>query len=284
MKRLLKLLFLIGAVAMAGCSSLPIDRSINSIHQYSRAQFLILHYTAIDNPKSLKVLSEGAVSIHYLVTTPDDDLPGHQNPKIFQLVPDTSRAYHAGLSSWKGHTQLNGSSIGIEIVNLGYRDGPNGREYFDFPKAQMDLVLALVKKIVKEHDIKPEFILGHSDIAPLRKSDPGPRFPWKRLADEGLIPWPDAAKVAEKKAYYEMNLPNALWFQQKLAAHGFDAPQTGELDKATRAMMVAFQLKYRQAKFDGEMDAETAAILDVMTSGGSVLKKADELGSIHLRK
>lgn len=269
---------------LAGCSTLQIDRSINSVGQDSRAQFLILHYTAIDNPKSLKVLSEGAVSSHYLVTDDKDDLPGHAGPKIFQLVPDTRRAYHAGLSSWKGHTQLNAASIGIEIVSLGYRDGPNGREYFDYPKSQMDLVVALVKKIVKEHEIRPDRILGHSDIAPLRKSDPGPRFPWKRLADEGIIPWPDDEKVAEKRAYYEMNLPNVLWFQEKLTAHGFDAPQTGELDKATRAMVTAFQLKYRQSKFDGELDAETAAILDVMTSGGSVLKRADELGSIHLRK
>jgi len=224
------------------------------------------------------------VSSHYLVTDDANDLPGHSNPKIFQLVDENRRAYHAGLSFWKGSTALNAASIGIEITNIGYRDGPNGREFFDFPKSQMDLVVRLVKDIVKRHDIKPERILGHSDIAPLRKTDPGPRFPWKRLADEGIIPWPDAAKVAEKLAYYQTTTPNVLWFQQKLAEHGFDAPQNGELDKATRAMIGAFQLKYRQSLFDGTPDAETAAILDVMTSGGSVLKRADEMGSIHLAK
>ncbi|MFN7220605.1 MAG: N-acetylmuramoyl-L-alanine amidase, partial [Burkholderiales bacterium] len=263
---------------------LYIDRSYNSVSQDSRAQFLILHYTAIDNPKSLKVLTEGAVSSHYLVTDGAEDLPGHSSPKIFQLVHDHRRAYHAGLSSWKGHTQLNAASIGIEIVNLGYRDGPSGREFFDYPDAQMDLVIRLVKKIVKEHDIRPDRILGHSDIAPLRKSDPGPRFPWKRLADEGLIPWPDQQNVAEKLTYYSTTLPNVLWFQQKLAEHGFDPPQSGELDKATRAMISAFQMKYRQSKFDGEPDAETAAILDVMTSGGSVLRRAADMGSIHLAR
>lgn len=271
-------------VSLTGCSTLYIDRSYNSVSQDSRAQFLILHYTAIDNPKSLKVLTEGAVSSHYLVTDGTEDLPGHSSPKIFQLVPDHRRAYHAGLSSWKGHTQLNAASIGIEIVNLGYRDGPSGREFFDYPDSQIDLVIRLVKKIVKEHEIRPDRILAHSDIAPLRKSDPGPRFPWKRLADEGLIPWPDEKKVAEKLAYYTTTPPNVLWFQQKLAEHGFDPPQSGELDKATRAMISAFQMKYRQSKFDGEPDAETAAILDVMTSGGSVLRRAADMGSIHLAR
>ncbi len=272
------------AIALSGCSTLYIDRTYTSVSQDSRAQFLILHYTAIDNPKSLRVLTQDAVSSHYLVTDDADDLLGHQAPKIFQLVDDTRRAYHAGLSSWKGQTQLNAASIGIEIVNIGFRDDPGGRVFFDYPKAQMDLVIKLVKKIVKEHKILPERILGHSDIAPLRKTDPGPRFPWKRLADEGIIPWPDEKLVAEKKAYYETTLPNVLWFQQKLEAHGFAAPQNGELDKATRAMIGAFQLKYRQTLFDGTPDAETAAILDVMTAGGSVLKRADEMGSIHLAK
>lgn len=280
-----KILFaLMLVVSFSGCSTLYIDRTYTAKSQDSRAQFLILHYTAIDHPKSLRVLTQDAVSSHYLVSDGAGDSPDNFRPMIYQLVDETRRAYHAGLSSWKGHTQLNAASIGIEIVNIGYRDGVNGREFFDFPKAQIDLVVALVKKIVKEHNVQPDRILGHSDIAPLRKSDPGPRFPWKRLADEGIIPWPDEQAVAEKRSYYETSLPNVLWFQQKLEAHGFAPPQNGELDKATRAMIGAFQMKYRQSLFDGMPDAETAAILDVMTSGGSVLKRADELGSIHLAK
>ncbi len=270
-----RILIVCVALLLSGCSTLSIDRSYNAKSQDSRAQFLILHYTAIDHPKSLRVLTEDAVSSHYLVTDGAGE-PGNERAKIFQLVDETRRAYHAGVSSWKGQTQLNAASIGIEIVNLGFRDGPNGREYFDYPKPQMDLVVALVKRIVKEHNILPERILGHSDIAPLRKTDPGPRFPWKRLADEGIIPWPDEKLVVEKKAYYDTVLPNVLWFQQKLEAHGFSPPQTGELDKATRAIIGAFQLKYRQSQFDGTPDAETAAILDVMTSGGAVLKKVDD--------
>jgi len=117
-------------IMLSGCSSLYIDRTYTAKSQDSRAQFLILHYTAIDNPKSLRVLTEDAVSSHYLVTDHTNDLPGQKNPKIFQLVDETRRAYHAGLSSWKGHTQLNAASIGIEIVNIGFRDGTFSRIVF----------------------------------------------------------------------------------------------------------------------------------------------------------
>ncbi len=269
--------FLITAL-LSGCSTLNIDHNYNAISQDSRAQFLILHYTAIDFQKSLKVLTEDNVSSHYLVSDGIGDVAGNERPKIYQLVDENRRAYHAGLSSWKGQTQLNAASIGIEIVNIGYRETPEGRVYIDFPANQIDLVVALVKKIVKKHNIQPDRILAHSDIAPLRKPDPGPRFPWKRLADEGLIPWPDAVRVAEKKTYYEMTLPNALWFQQKLEKHGFVVAQTGEFDKDTLSVIGAFQMKYRQRLFDGTPDAETAAILDVMTSGGAVLKRVDVQG------
>ncbi len=277
-------LSIVAMSVFSGCSTLYIDRTHTAKSQDSRAQFLILHYTAIDHPTSLRVLTEQAVSSHYLVSDGAKDTPENYRPRIFQLVDESRRAYHAGVSYWKGHTQLNASSIGIEIVNLGYRDTPQGRQFFDYPKAQMDLVVALVKKIAKKHDIKPDRILGHSDIAPQRKSDPGPLFPWKRLADEGLIPWFDDAAVAAKKIEYEKQLPDVEWFQKKLDQFGYSVSLNGEFDKATRAVITAFQLRFRQAKFDGEPDAETAAILDVMTGSSTVLKQAAELGVIHLQK
>ncbi len=281
MKRILLALFCISF--FSGCSTLYIDRTYTAKSQDSRAQFLILHYTAIDHPTSLRVLTQQAVSSHYLVSDGANDVPGNEAPVIYQLVDENRRAYHAGVSYWKGHTQLNASSIGIEIVNLGYRDTPEGRKYFDFPKAQMDLVIALVKKIVKEHNISPERVLGHSDIAPQRKNDPGPRFPWKRLADEGLIPWFDDALVAQKRVTYETELPSIEWFQKKLDQFGYAVPLNGEHDKATRAVMTAFQLRFRPTIFDGKPDAETAAILDVMTSGSTILKQAAELGIVHIK-
>lgn len=258
---------LLGACA----SGPPIDRTYTAAYQDSRAQFLILHYTALDFPTSLRVLTEQRVSSHYLVR----DIP----PTIFQLVDENRRAYHAGLSSWKGQTQLNAASIGIEIVNLGYQTTSQGRVYFDFPEAQIDAVIALVKKIVTEHKIPPERVLAHSDIAPQRKPDPGPRFPWKRLAQAGLILWPDADLVAQKKIAYEQQLPDIAWFQQKLAMHGYATPRNSELDEETVNVVAAFQMKYRPLLFDGIPDAETAAMLEVLTMPKDVVNAAIELAT-----
>jgi N-acetylmuramoyl-L-alanine amidase len=194
------------------------------------------------------------VSSHYLVR--DDP------PVIYRLVDEGRRAWHAGVSSWQGNTNLNSSSIGIEIVNFGDRNGG----WQDYPKAQMDAVIALVKDIVKRHNIRPDRIVGHSDIAPQRKTDPGPRFPWKRLADEGIIKWPDAAEVARREPAFARQLPDVEWFQLMLAKHGYAVPANGELDEATVRVIAAFQMRYRQARYDGLPDAETAAILDVLVN------------------
>ena len=251
--------WLLPLLVLAGCARGPsIDRSYHAKSQDSRAQFLILHFTNEDWDSSLKILTEGKVSSHYLV---------RENPvKIYQLVPEDRRAYHAGVSSWKGQTMLNAASIGIEIVNSGDVQGPDGTAYAEYSKAQMDAVVELVKAIVARHQIRPDRILGHSDIAPMRKVDPGPKFPWKRLADEGLIPWPDAAAVATKRAAYEAALPDVAWFQTKLTDHGFAPPRTGELDDTTRRILSAFQMKYRPTRYDGVPDAETAALLEVLTA------------------
>ncbi len=250
------------ALTLAACTSgPPIDNRYTSQNQDSRVQFLILHFTNGDFQHSLEELTMGNVSSHYLV----DVSP----PTIYQLVPESRRAWHAGQSYWNGVAQLNAGSIGIEIVNRGEQPDPlkpGGKIYADYPQAQIDAVIALVKKIVAEHHIRPEYILGHSDIAPQRKVDPGPKFPWKQLADAGLIPWPDAARVAQRQAAFAAALPSASWFQQKLARHGYQVPQSGEFDETTCNVISAFQMKYRPARFDGMADAETAAILDVLTA------------------
>lgn len=258
MKKLLLFLTMSLLALLTGCATPYIDRSYTAVSQDSRAQFLILHYTAGNFAGSLQTLTQGPVSSHYLVN--------ENPPTIYQLVDETRRAYHAGVSYWKGATQLNASSIGIEIVNLGYRDTPEGRIYFDFPQPQIDAVIALVKKIVKENGIKPERVLGHSDIAPGRKPDPGPRFPWKQFADAGLIMWPDANAVAARKNGFEQQLPDTVWWQRTLAQHGYAVPQNGEMDQATTSVIAAFQMKYRPANFAGIPDAETAAMLDVLTA------------------
>jgi N-acetylmuramoyl-L-alanine amidase len=244
---------------LAGCAGgPPIDTSYTSIGQESRAQWLVIHYTVGDFPSSLKILTEGPVSSHYLVR--DDP------PIVYRLVDESRLAWHAGVSSWKGYTQLNASSIGIEIVNLAVEGPPETGYWPEFPPAQVNAVVALVKDIVKRHHIRPDHIVGHSDIAPQRKMDPGPKFPWKRLADEGLIPWPDANTVAQRRPGFEAQLPDVLWFQDMLGRHGFAVPKTGELDPATRRVVSSFQMKYRPARFDGTPDAETAALLDVLVT------------------
>ena len=256
----MKILSSLAIVALAaGCAGgPPIDTTYSSVSQDSRAQYLVIHFTSEDFASSLKVLTQGPVSAHYLVR--DDP------PIVYRLVDENRRAYHAGVSSWKGQTQLNAASIGIEIVNLGDRGPPDALTWSDYPKAQIDVVVALVKDIVKRHDIRPDRIVGHSDIAPQRKVDPGPRFPWKRLAEAGLVSWPDAARVSASQAAFEQGLPDIAWFQRMLALHGFAVPQNGELDAATRNVLVAFQMKYRPARFDGEPDAETAALLDSLVN------------------
>lgn len=255
MKRVSAILLL---AMLSGCATGPvIDRTFTAVGQDSRVQFLILHYTVIDFPTSLKVLTQQRASSHYLV---------RENPvEIYQLVDENRRAWHAGVSFWKGRTSLNDSSIGIEIVNEARDDPPDGY-YPDYPPAQIDAVIALVKKIVAEHKIPPDHVLGHSDIAPQRKQDPGPRFPWKRLADEGLVLWPDATRVAERKPKYENTLPDIGWFQERLARVGYAVPRNSEFDEATVNVLARLQMKYRPALYDGMPDAETAAILDVLTS------------------
>jgi N-acetyl-anhydromuramyl-L-alanine amidase AmpD len=242
---------------LAGCAAGPrIDTTYSSVGQNSRVRYLVLHFTTTDFDESLATLTQGDVSSHYLVR----DNP----PTIFRLVDDNRRAWHAGASSWKGNTEINASSIGVEIVNRGYEDGV----WFDYPPEQIDAAIELVRKLVRDHDISPDRILGHSDVAPQRKVDPGPRFPWKRLADAGLVTWPDPAMVATRRAGYERQPPSVAWFQQRLEQHGFAVPRNGNLDDATRKVLSAFQMKYRPARFDGEPDSETAALLDVLTSDG----------------
>ncbi|WMW80088.1 N-acetylmuramoyl-L-alanine amidase [Undibacterium cyanobacteriorum] len=249
---------LLSACVSTGFNLNQIDTRVSAKAQESRVRFLILHYTALDHDKSLKVLSEQAVSAHYLVSNED-------KPRVYQLVDENKMAYHAGLSSWKNYTALNASSIGIEIVNFGFEETPDGKRFFAFPSQQIDAVIMLAKDIAARHQIKPEFVLGHSDIAPQRKSDPGPYFPWKRFAEAGLILWPDEQLVAQQKALFEAQLPDVTWMQKKLAEFGYATPQTGKLDPETKNVITAFQMRYRPNLFDGNIDAETAAMLEVLT-------------------
>jgi N-acetylmuramoyl-L-alanine amidase len=247
---------------LAGCAGTGprIDNSLAAKSQSSRVKFVVLHYTVSDLEQSKKILTQQVVSSHYLLTD-------GQAPIIYSLVDETRQANHAGVSNWKNYTLLNGSSIGIEIVNPGFTMDANGnRIWYPFPQAQVDQLILLLKEIVAKHHIPPENILGHSDIAPGRKQDPGPMFPWFQLAQAGLVQWPEAARVTAVRPQFELLLPDTAWFQQRLAKFGYATPQTGELDTATKNVITSFQMKYRPAIIDGAPDAETAALLDVLTT------------------
>ena len=255
------------ALLLSACASPPlrIDTRHESAVQASRVQFLILHYTVADFEDSLDILTgtKRGVSVHYLV---------REDPvQVYQLVDESRLARHAGESYWNGMTTLNASSIGIEIVNPGYVDTPEGRMYAPYPQSQIDTVIELSKDIVARHGIAPGHVLGHADIAPGRKQDPGPMFPWKQLADAGLVPWPDAEQVSARlTAYRDAPLPDIAWFQQRLASVGYRVAQSGELDQATRDVISTFQMKYRPTDIRGEPDAETAAYLDVASTPGGL--------------
>lgn len=249
---------ILSLILLAGCASGPrIDTSHQSVNHDSRIQFVVVHYTNASLERSLQLLTHGEVSSHYLI---GDD----KGATIYKLMDENLRAWHAGESEWDGRTWLNSSSIGIEIVNPGFKDTPTGRVWYPYTEDQVQSLIVLLKDISKRYAINPRNIIGHSDIAPLRKLDPGPLFPWKRLAAEGLGIWPNEQAVARQQQLFAASVPSISWFQAQLARAGYATPQTGELDVATRHVIAAFQMRFRPARFDGTPDAQTAALLWVL--------------------
>lgn len=258
---------------LAGCSSpyngkphklidrgeYKVDTSMPSVAQNERVRFLVLHYTATDDATSLKILTQGEVSAHYLVKTHPDSIDG--KPIVLQLVPESQRAWHAGVSNWHGCSSLNDTSIGIEIVNKGFTEKMLGREWYPYNESQIKLIERLTKDIVERYGIDPTDVVAHSDIAPLRKSDPGPLFPWKRLAQLGVGAWPDDATVTKYiDGRNKQDSASVSIIQQALARYGYQIPQSGELDNETQQVIKAFQMHFRAQDFSGVPDVETEAI------------------------
>ncbi|RQP07788.1 MAG: N-acetylmuramoyl-L-alanine amidase [Chryseobacterium sp.] len=252
-----------GSLVAANPQGYVISRTyFPAIGQNFRQRYLILHYTALDDDKSLTVLTQQSVSAHYLVGTQDDN-------EIYQLVDENKRAYHAGISSWRKDAQLNDTSIGIEIVNRGYTaDAAGNRTFYAYPEHQFRKVAALAKDIVTRYMIPPTNVLGHSDVAPTRKQDPGPFFPWKRLYDEyGIGMWYDddvKTQLQEQLLNFDLDKTQPTFitnFQQQLASFGYDLRSTGLWDTPTRKTIEAFQYHFRPQLADGNLDAETYAIL-----------------------
>ncbi len=222
----------------------------------SAVDMLVLHYTGMESAEAaLDKLCDpaAAVSAHYLV---DED------GTVFRLVPEERRAWHAGVACWAGERDVNDRSIGIELVNPGHEFG-----YRPFPEAQMAALEALAAGVVAHHRIPAWRVLGHSDVAPARKSDPGELFDWARLARAGVGLWPGEAGTGvagddppEPLAPGDEG-PGVADLQRALAAYGYEVPVTGVFDKATRFVVVAFQRHFRPARIDGAADAETVGRL-----------------------
>ncbi|BAN23402.1 N-acetylmuramyl-L-alanine amidase negative regulator of AmpC AmpD [Caballeronia insecticola] len=243
------------------------DTSHRAKNADSRIRFLVMHYTEIDEAGSLEVLTGDQVSVHYVV--PDAPRIERGEPVVYQLVPEDKRAWHAGLSSWQGATELNASSIGIENVNLGPIDGNIGESghtrWQPYPPAQVDALIKLSRDIVTRYKIPPTRVVGHSDIAPQRKIDPGPVFPWHALYDAGVGAWPDDATVAAHLAGRDPKAPSDVRaLQEKLKRYGYDVATDGVFDDKTRRVFSAFQMHFRPSDYAGNADAQSDAIAQAL--------------------
>jgi N-acetylmuramoyl-L-alanine amidase len=247
---------------MARCiDDLIIDKTYPSPHFNQRIFCLVFHYTALNFEKSLRVLTDPKtqVSAHYLVPEASID----KARKVFQLVKEEARAWHAGVSYWQKRTNLNDISVGIEMVNLGYEDDDTGkRTWFSFTDYQIESVVALAKNIIQRYEIHPTCIIGHSDIAPGRKVDPGPLFPWKKLYTQGVGAWFDEKAVKKIIEKNDSNKIDIEELQRNLFIYGYDIEITGMLDKHTTTILQTFQMHFRPNDYSGNPDAETAAILE----------------------
>ena len=214
-------------------------------------RFVVLHYTGMETGEAARerlVDPDAKVSAHYLVW---------EDGKVEALVPEDRRAWHAGVGEWKGTTDLNSASIGIEIVNGGHDYGLPL-----FPDVQIDSVIELVRDILDRHDLEPSSVIGHSDLAPHRKQDPGEAFPWRLLSREGVSIWPesDEADMTVLVGPGGGGRDVAL-AQRALAEIGYAQEVSGRLDENTRLTLAAFQRRFRPERVDGLLDVQTLARL-----------------------
>ncbi len=224
-----------------------------------RPDCLILHYTGMPTGESaLRRLLDPAseVSAHYFVW---------EDGAIDQLVAESARAWHAGNGFWKGEIDLNSASIGVEIVNPGHDGGSP-----PFPDRQIEATIELVRDVCAHWSIPPERVLAHSDIAPMRKRDPGEAFPWERLWRAGVAQWTTPAPLSGGPLFApEEESPRVRALQTMLALYGYGVEISGVYDRQTRQVVTAFQRRFRPEKVDGEADESTIVTLKTLIDGSA---------------
>lgn len=217
-----------------------------------KPDLLLLHYTGVESAEgALAWLTapESKVSCHYLVD---------EEGRITQMVSEEMRAWHAGLSFWAGEDDINSCSIGIEIHNAGHEFG-----YPDFPESQMQAVEALSRDIVARNDIPPQRVLAHSDVAPARKSDPGEKFDWSRLAKAGVGLMVEAEPIGSDDGLGPGDESEQVrGIQQALKTLGYGLEPSGSYDEATECIVRAFQRHWRPERTDGLADHSTRVTLE----------------------
>ena len=226
---------------------------MNSLKNYSihprskkKIQFIIIHYTGMQSEiESLQKLSnaKSKVSCHYFIG---------RKGKIIKLVPDKNIAWHAGKSRWKSFRDLNENSIGIELANKGHEHG-----YQNFSPLQIKNLIKLCKKLKRQYSIKSENFLGHSDIAPLRKLDPGEKFPWKKLSKFKIGIW--YSSLNKKLDLRRKKNLEALFFQN-LYKIGYRYFNTRKRSKTDKKIIICFQQHYMPMQISGKIDKKTLEI------------------------
>ncbi len=222
---------------------------------------LVIHYTGMrDFQAALTRLTDprAKVSAHYLID---------EGGETYLLVPECRRAWHSGLSSWRGKTGVNSFSIGIELVNPGHEFGYRG-----FPDAQMISLRKLASEILARHPIPSLRVLGHSDVAPLRRNDPGELFDWKSMAQAGIGHWPEAFSSLDTASVLSLSWAaygdEVVVLQNMLAQYGYGIEATGVFDEITVGVVMAFQRHFRPKRVDGVADPETRSRLAALVEAG----------------
>ncbi|NKK75955.1 N-acetylmuramoyl-L-alanine amidase [Rhizobium leguminosarum] len=242
----------------ADCRSARVQPSPNHGERADgrRPDMILLHYTGMptaDGALDWLCRAESQVSSHYFV---------HENGEVVQLVPEMRRAWHAGKSSWHGETDINSLSIGIEIANGGH---PGGLP--DYPKEQIAAVIELCRDCVKRWSITPERVLGHSDVAPIRKVDPGEKFPWAALHQAGIGHWVEPATITGGRFFQRGDTGQPVEaLQSMLSLYGYGTEITGEFSEKTAGDVEAFQRHFRPERIDGIADFSTIDTLHRLLS------------------